>query len=672
MDNFELNDYIKTKIDSMPVDQADEPMAYKHLFLKLALDYLPNCSNPVIGTYEIPAKGIKYDGYYVDEDEKEFHLLVAIYYDDISSLDESRVYIDLKEAEKSAGNFLKMALSRSSSIGTDTEVGEHMQELADDHASGDYSIEVDIFTNATLGEQFDQQTDVTYEKIGKVHFEYHDAQQIVDSIESEDVKDLVVDFKSKYNEPLTALRVARTNNFDVYLAAIEAPLLAQVYKDHKSRLMDGNVRAYLKRTQKTNRGITQTLKNDPQDFVAYNNGISAVASAQNSDIRAIGDNVYLINALDRMQIVNGGQTTVTIYECSRDPIDLKEAIIPMKITVMKQQEQDADLISNIAVYANTQTAIMKSDLSSNKPYYKAMETLSRSIPCYRTPAHLDADAYYWFFERANGLYNTRKRIIFNSSKKFDRQYPEKNKFSKKLLAKVVMAYSCRPDIVCLGNERCFNDFNARIEANMVQPDRQYFRDVIGALILWRDADKIIKKNKLPIKAAVLPYTIAYLSKKADSKIDLNSIWQNQKITRKLAASIEQISIAISNYFVSVQDQFPNTLMYGRKNDCWIKVSNLDIPVSDLDCFVSNRAIDFFPMHPARAYISNSYNFNQYSTWENLLEWNQRSNVLSAKDVEKVREILSTIRISQRVDLKTSRDNGEKIFIKAVQHGYVYR
>lgn len=671
MDNFELNDYIKTKIDSMPADQSDEPMAYKHLFLKLASDYLPSCSNPIIGTYEIPAKGIKYDGYYVDEDEKEFHLLIAVYYDDISSLDEATVNAHLNAAEKSAGNFVKMALSRPSCIGTDTEVGEHMQELADDYESG-YSIEVDIFTNAILGAIFERHGDVTYEKIGKVHFEFHDAQQIVESIEAEDFKDLIVDFKSKYNEPLTALRIARSNSFDVYLSAIEAPLLAKIYKDHKSRLMDGNVRAYLKRTQKTNRGITQTLKNDPQDFVAYNNGISAVASAQNSDIRPIGDNVYLINALDRMQIVNGGQTTVTIYECSRDPVDLKEAVIPIKITVMKQQEQDANLISNIAVFANTQTAILKSDLSSNKPFYKALENLSRSIPCYRTPAHLEADAYYWFFERANGLYNTRKRIIFNSSKKFDRQYPERNKFSKKLLAKVVMAYSCRPDIVCLGNERCFGEFNFRIEANMVQPDRQYFRDVIAALIIWRDADKIIKKNKLPIKAAVLPYTVAYISAKANSKIDLNSIWQNQKISSEFAAAIERTSKAISAFFVSVQSKYPNTLMYGRKNDCWSNVSNLNIPLPELSGFVSDRVINFFPMHPARAFITNSSNFNQYSTWESLLEWNERHNVLSAKEIERVKDIMSTIRISQRVDLKTSRENGEKIFLKAAQHGYVYR
>lgn len=667
MDIYELNEIFQKKLSELPSD--DENLLDEgHKFLQVALSYLPNCSDPIVGLYEVQNAGIKYDGYYVDEDEKEFHILGLLYYKDLDSLTERQVSGDLGQLQIQIGNFVKQAFRKNSVFDSNDEIGEHLHELKDD-ADSKYSVYVDIFSNVNYYND-DLEKSVDYDGVCKVFYEYHDASQIFETINAEEAKDLIVDFRHDYGRPLEAIRISKNKDFDVYLTAIEGDVLAKVYKDHKSRLMDGNVRAYLKRTQKTNRGIVKTIKDEPQDFVAYNNGISAVAALKNSVIKTVDNNVVLIHSLDRLQIVNGGQTTVTIYECSRDPVDLTEVTVPMKITILKQQDENPELTSNIAVYANTQTAIAKSDLSSNRPFYKAFESISRDeLPCYRTPAHSNEDAYFWFFERANGLYNTRKRIIWNSSSKFARQFPEKNKFTKKILAKVIMAFSCNPTSVCLGNERCFSDFNSLIENNSIIPDKNYVKNAIAALIIWRTADKIILKNKLPIKAAVLPYTVSYISHKMEGRIDLDSIWNNQAVDASLKTDIETVAKAVSQYFNSALSEHPNTLMYGRKDACWEAVSGLHIPLNNKDDYQGETKINFFPEHPALKFIE--ANFNNPTIWNNLKKWNSSSFALSKAESEKIETIITQLLVCYFITEYKLKNDGKKIFLKACEKGYRY-
>jgi len=669
MNIWELKTFFDDKIAHMPPFEGMESLDSAHIFLKLALSYVPECSDPVIGHFEMENRGIKYDGYFLDEDEKEFHLLSLIYFDDLDNLTEAKTKEVYEKASAGACNFVRAGLKGKSNISTENDIGEHVQEMIDDIADG-YSVVFDYFSNINLP------VDVLTTSIdfgnGPCHIEYHDGDQIVETINADDTKNLVIEFQKKYGQPLLAIKVARNDDFDVFLTSITGEMLSNIYKDHKSRLMDGNVRAYLKRTQKTNRGISLTLKDSPQDFVAYNNGISAVAAADGSEISPMGDNVFLVKALDKMQIVNGGQTTVTIYESSRDPINLSEVVVPLKLTVLKRQSDEAELVSNIAVFANTQTAISKSDLASNKPFYKSLEALSRTIPCYRTLEHSENDAFYWFFERANGLYSTRRRIIWNYSKSFDRQFPEKYKFSKKLLAKAVISYSALPNIVCLGNEKCFQEFNSRIDQNVVMPDTQYYKDVVATLILWQSADKIIKKNKLPIKAAVLPYTISYLAEKTRSLIDLTKIWNDQTIDNGIKNAIEAISVMISQYFVAGQSEHPNTLMWGRKKECWEEIKNLLVcgPVRSIS--LGRREIYFFPENPAASFIDNEKNFNNTDTWVNLISWNDKTHVFNTRDIENMNDIIFSIKLSMQVLNPAAKTSGKKIFLKAVQNGYRYR
>ena len=77
-----------------------------------------------------------------------------------------------------------------------------------------------------------------------------------------------------------ALKVADgAGDVTTYLAAMPGGLLASLYRQHGSRLLEGNVRSFLTIRGKINKGIRETITKDPGHFLAYNNGISATASS---------------------------------------------------------------------------------------------------------------------------------------------------------------------------------------------------------------------------------------------------------------------------------------------------------------------------------------------------------------------------------------------------------
>jgi hypothetical protein len=88
--------------------------------------------------------------------------------------------------------------------------------------------------------------------------------------------------------------------------------LAMLYKQFGARLLEQNVRSFLQFAGKINKGIRDTIRNEPQMFLAFNNGIAATAD----HIELDEENRYIKN-IKNLQIVNGGQTTASIFNTER-------------------------------------------------------------------------------------------------------------------------------------------------------------------------------------------------------------------------------------------------------------------------------------------------------------------------------------------------------------------
>lgn len=65
-----------------------------------------------------------------------------------------------------------------------------------------------------------------------------------------------------------------------------------------------------------NKGIRDTLRDEPEMFLAYNNGISV--TAESVEVVRDENGRPSIKKIRDMQIVNGGQTTASIYNAWKD------------------------------------------------------------------------------------------------------------------------------------------------------------------------------------------------------------------------------------------------------------------------------------------------------------------------------------------------------------------
>ena len=199
--------------------------------------------------------------------------------------------------------------------------------------------------------------------------------------------ELVVDFTDVSGAPLPCVYVPGENaDYDYALTAIPGEALRLLYEKFGARLLEANVRSFLSVKGKgVNAGIQATLRAAPGRFMAYNNGIVLVADEMR--FGSAGDGSTGIAWLKGLQIVNGGQTTATIYFSKKKfpEMDLGKVRVPAKIIVMKAQDpvKEEALVSDISRFANSQNAVRQSDLSANKPFHVEIERLSLSVYCPR-------------------------------------------------------------------------------------------------------------------------------------------------------------------------------------------------------------------------------------------------------------------------------------------------
>ena len=163
--------------------------------------------------------------------------------------------------------------------------------------------------------------------------------------------DIVLDFEEATGAPWPCLMTTYENaDFDAYLTAIPGSILADIYEKYGTRVLELNVRAFLgvQGRQSVNAGLRRTIQEEPTRFIAYNNGI--VATADQIDIDQHHNGILTIRALRGLQIVNGGQTTVSLHRArKRDKVPINSIAVPAKIILVKHGGFDFNGIGGLTV-----------------------------------------------------------------------------------------------------------------------------------------------------------------------------------------------------------------------------------------------------------------------------------------------------------------------------------
>jgi len=383
----------------------------------------------------------------------------------------------------------------------------------------------------------------------------------------------VIDLVEHLGKPLLCLEAEVTEaDHRCYLTMMPGDLLHDLYHKYGARLLELNVRSYLQARGKVNRGIRDTLLNDPGHFLTYNNGISVTVEAL--DIIENPDGSKAIRSLQGLQIVNGGQTVASIHRArNRDRADLARVLVPAKITLVEAGHL-ATLVPFISRYANTQNKVNETDFSANHPFHVKIQKLSEQI-------WPPGETSRWFYERARGQWEVaraREGTTPARIKAFDQKLPRKQKVDKILLARAVNAWSEVPHVVSLGGQKNFVRFMDDLVklGDTWEPDDQYYRDMIAKVIILRRAEKIARQIGFSAyRANAVCYTVSLLAYRTVERVDMNGIWSNQAVSANLEATLRNWMSGVHEEIVeSAGDR--NVTEWCKKKDCWSHVQSLPL------------------------------------------------------------------------------------------------
>ncbi len=373
-----------------------------------------------------------------------------------------------------------------------------------------------------------------------------------------------------------------SDEYQSYLSVVNGDLLVEIYEQFGQKLFEQNVRTFLQFKGKVNKGIRNTIEYKPEMFFAYNNGITATAT----DVQ-IDENGKLKKIIN-FQIVNGGQTTSAIYAAKKNSkIDVSNVSVQMKLSVVRNKENQNDFVSKVSEYANTQNKVNKSDFFSNSPFHKEMKNYSKRI--WVSTVGGSQRRTHWFYERVRGEYlNEQAYLSMAEKRKFQLENPKQQLLDKTFLSKSENAWLQKPEIVSRGAQYSFSAFADHItmwlEKDNLAITESYFKGTIARVILFRAVETMVSKSEWydgGYRAQIVAYTVAYLSyvvEKTGNFLNFNLIWEEQKLQKNLFDALQKVSKAVYDSITNPPEGYANIAQWCKKTSCWeaVKLINLEL------------------------------------------------------------------------------------------------
>jgi hypothetical protein len=582
---MDLLEFRKNYLENVKAVAAAENKGTSEAFVQVTCDNLIN--NESFDDYELSfytgmSKRRKYriDAYSFDDYDKSMTLLVADYFGE-----QDIVRLTQTDAEALFGR-LRVVVEESLSgrLKNEVEISTPTYDLVDRLYSLKSEMRKIKFFIVTDKAMSDKINTFAESEIEGILCEYHlwDIGRLYRMLESgrgHEPLEIQIEKYIKGGIPCLVASDVTIDNCKCYLSVLPGTLLADIYDQYGSRLLEGNVRTFLSARGNVNKGIRRTiLGNERTMFFAYNNGIAATAS--DIKLKVVCGQQH-ITYVKNLQIVNGGQTTASLSNTRfKDKSKLDGIFVQMKLTVIEDNEIAGKIIPNISRCSNSQNKVSEADFFSNHEFNIRMQTISRNL---YAPAALGIQyETHWFYERARGQYeNEQSKMTDPQKNKFRLSNPTSQRFDKTMLAKLVNTWREYPHIASAGAQKSFKKWADTI---VVEYDRNsdtfnelYFKKIIALLIIFRNLEKSIPKSNWygGYRANIIVYSLAFLHCKItlqypDMVLDLVAIWSRQRLDEEFEKQMMQIAEHIFEIITDDNRDIMNVTEWCKHERCWFE------------------------------------------------------------------------------------------------------
>ena len=564
-------------------------------FTEVMLEYLAQANEVDEGEvcyHKNAARGEKLNGFNLSGDGEYVDLFVSCYHGTVppESVPESEVKTHFRWLRRFLEGALDGAHRKFEESSPVYDVAQQIHAQRDELTKARFFLVTDGIARAV---------EAGHESVKGIEIEHHlwDLEKLRRFITSRMQRATIeIDFEKDFGGPISCVEApAAAGEYRTFLTFFPGSLLAGLYGAYGPRLLEKNVRSFLQAKGKINKGIRTTILTEPQRFLAYNNGISA--TAESVEFTAPKNSLPKLRRARDFQIVNGGQTTASIYHAlKRDKASLDQLMVQVKLTVLEDPQKIDVFVPLISQYANSQNKVNAADFSANHPFHVKLEELSRRA---WAPAASGTERQTrWFYERARGSYLDDKSREGTPARMraFESVNPLRQRFTKTDLAKYEITWDQYPHLVCLGAEKNFIKFTAiQVEKGYPQVDEGYFHRLVAKAILFRNAEKIVGGQGYGgFRAQIVAYTLAWLSHRTAQRLDLDTIWKEQRLSDTLCSAIAVISKDAYEHIVNPPPNRRNPGEWSKREECWdaFRAKQIRTPAAlDAELLDTSRPVD---------------------------------------------------------------------------------
>ena len=607
---------------------------------------------------------IMIDGYAYEEADKSYTFFISKFdsNEELSTITQT----EIDNYVRNMSAFVENSLNRY--IQNNTDISCEANQIADllwrrYNNNGVSKFKFYILTNSVLSERV--KTIKNKDLLNKVvEINVWDIQRFYDNdVNNRQKEPIYIDIK-KYcgGKGIPAIKAfdGGEDEYTAYLAVIPGTLLAGIYDEFGSRLLEGNVRSFLSASGKVNKGIKETILKTPKYFFTYNNGIATTASSIETEST---ENGLEITAIKDLQIINGGQTTASLLNTKinyGNDTHLEDIYVAMKLTVIKSNDF-AKMVENISRCANSQNKVSDADFFSNSPFHIKFEQLCKQN---LAPA-VNGNQYqtHWFYERARGSYKQEQMKLTKSQRdKFGLLNPKNQLITKTDLAKYLNSYYQLPYQVSKGAQKNMKSFAEKIMAIEEKSDTNineyFFKQSIALAIIFKTLEADVSKSSwFPegsgYRANIVTYTISKLfycieSQQKKSKLDFNLIWNKQKVYPELKKVLNEIAKQTFDFINRPDRLLMNISEWCKKEECWKKYKEIPyiLPQYFIDTLLSAGEAHEQELNAKKEQKEDNKVNDQIQVvnfgsayWERLMNKAKEYNILSVIDEADLRVVI---------------------------------
>lgn len=531
-------------------------------------------------------------GYAEDSTDNSLTVVAGRYF----GSDQTLTLTDARDALGRATAFIESSADGwlASNLEASSREAEYADYFARQIAQGSVSkIRTVLITDGVMSERI-RTIDSDLTAGVKTTYEIWDQRRVLDAaIPETRSEDIEIDFTRWMSNGLPCLIADKTDtSLPSYLAIIPAEVLADVFEEHGSLLLESNVRTFLSARGAVNRGIQETLRDAPDRFLAYNNGLTTTAiSVDVEDVRR----GTFIKSIKGWQIVNGGQTTSSIAHYLRGGRErsVDGVSVQMKLVVVDPANAST-VVHSVAKYANSQNRVSGADLFSTHDFHVRMEQISRRL---RAPAK-EGEQYQsgWYYERARGQWENDRaaRGSANDQKKFELEYPKSQRITKTDWAKYAYCWGKKPHLVSKGAQSVFADYAVAVDKTWVQDSDQfgdgYFRTNVAKAIMFEKLRSATLKEEWyksspGYLANIVAYAIARFALQIDTqfggaKYDFGQVWQRQSVSEVTLNALLEVAHAAQLHLTDDERPQANVTQWAKQQACWERFAKTRVWLPD--------------------------------------------------------------------------------------------